>query len=72
MSRCRPDARENERNEDGKPHYVLAQQVGGMYLFLSYQVPDADGAALCHGNGKEVDKHHDVYGVGACGKGIVA
>ena len=72
VPRSCPDAREYERHQNGKPHYVLAQKVGGTDLFLSYQVSDGDGTSLRHGDGKEVDKHHDVDRIGTGGKGIVA
>ena len=33
---------------------------------------DADGSSLCHGDGKEIDKHGGIHRIGSCGQRIIS
>ena len=61
-------AGEHDGDHDGFLHDVFTHEEGGVRFLLAYQMPDADGAALRHGDAEQIGEHDDVDTIGAGGE----
>ena len=64
--------RECEAHHDRDVPYIFAYEVGGMNLGAAHHLSDEDRAAVGHADGKEIDEHEDVAGIGSCGERVGA
>ena len=72
MTEYGPNARKSQRYQNGQTHDVLSQQVGRTYPLLPHQMTYTDGSSLCHGDGKEIDKHGGIHRIGSRGQRIIS
>ena len=62
------DAGQHDGNHDGFLHDVFSHKEGCVRFLLAYQMPDTDGAALCHGDAEQISEHDDVDTIGTGGE----
>ena len=68
MARKGEDAGQHDGNHDGFLHDVFSHKEGCVRFLLAYQMPDTDGAALCHGDAEQISEHDDVDTIGTGGE----
>lgn len=68
MPRKGEDAGQHDGNHDGFLHDVFSHKEGCVRFLLAYQMPDTDGAALCHGDAEQISEHDDVDTIGTGGE----
>lgn len=72
FSEDRCQERETHGSGCAEPHDPLSDGVGCLYLLLSDEMTDEDGASLGDRKGEDVCEHHDVDDIASGRKSLVA